>query len=105
TIDPGASRVAFSIGKRLLLLRLTVTGRFADVAGTITLDQREPVVARVDASVGVASVDTGNTRRDRHLLAADFLDAERHPTLRFTGDRVEALDLARGRGRLGGELT
>ena len=105
TIDPNASQVAFSIGKRLLFLRLTVTGRFAGVAGTIALDRREPAVARIDASVGVASVDTGNAKRDRHLLAADFFDAERHPTLRFTSDRVEALDLARGRGRLRGELT
>jgi polyisoprenoid-binding protein YceI len=84
---------------------LTVTGRFAAVAGTLTLDERQPANARVDATVAVASVDTGNARRDRHLLAADFLDAARHPTARFTGDRLEALDPARGRGRLRGTLT
>src|SRR5262249_41249960 len=61
--------------------------------------------ARVDASVRVASVSTGNARRDAHLLAPDFFDAERHPTLRLTADRVEALDRAAGRGRLVARLT
>jgi polyisoprenoid-binding protein YceI len=104
-IDPAESRVEFSIGKRLVLFRLTVNGRFADVGGTVTLDEREPINSRVEAIVGVASVDTGNAKRDRHLLAADFLDAERYPTLRFAGDRVESLDVVQGRGRLRGELT
>ena len=39
-IDPAASRVEFTIGKRLMFVkRLTVTGRFADVKGTIMLDE------------------------------------------------------------------
>jgi len=104
-IDPGASRVAFTIGKRLLLWRLTVTGRFADVGGAITLDARRPANAHVDATIGVASVDTGIAKRDRHLLRADFFDARRYPTARFTSDRVESLDLAAGRGRVRGRLT
>ncbi|GAA1834302.1 YceI family protein [Microlunatus capsulatus] len=66
----------------------TVTGRFTEFAGAITVD---PDVARsrVDAEIVAASIETGNAQRDAHLRSADFLDVERFPTLRFEADRVE----------------
>ena len=66
----------------------TVTGRFTDFAGAITVD---PDVARsrVDAEIVATSIETGNAQRDAHLRSADFLDVEHHPTLRFEADRVE----------------
>ncbi len=47
-IDPAASRVAFTLrqhlpfGRRLTGLGRTVVGRFADVSGTIVLEERRP---------------------------------------------------------------
>lgn len=66
----------------------TVTGRFTDFAGAVTVD---PDVARsrVDAEIVAASIETGNAQRDAHLRSADFLDVAHHPTLRFEADRVE----------------
>lgn len=66
----------------------TVTGRFTEFAGAITVD---PDVARsrVDAEIVATSIETGNAQRDAHLRSADFLDVERFPTLRFEADRVE----------------
>jgi polyisoprenoid-binding protein YceI len=32
----------------------------------------------------VASVDTGNAQRDKHLRSADFFKADEHPTMVFT---------------------
>jgi polyisoprenoid-binding protein YceI len=34
--------------------------------------------------MGVASVDTGNAQRDKHLRSADFFNADDHPTMVFT---------------------
>lgn len=105
-IDPAASRVEFAIGKRLAFVRrLTVTGRFTDVRGKISLDEREPSAARADVTIGAASIDTGNARRDTHLRTADFFDVERYPTLRFTSRRIAAIDAAAGRYRVTGDLT
>lgn len=98
-INPAASRVEFTVGKRFLVVPLTVSGRVAGVEGTIAFDERDPSASRVDATVRVASVDTGNARRDKHLLAADFFDAERHPTLRLAAEGAELLGPGRGRVR------
>ncbi len=105
-IDPAASRVEFAIGLRLFFVKgSTVTGRFSDVAGTITLDEQDPGTARATVTIGAASVDTRNERRDTHLRTADFFHVDQHPTLTFRGRRVEPVDPATGWYRVVGGLT
>ena len=105
-LDPAASRVEFTIRKRLLFVKhLLVTGRFADVAGTITLDEQDPANSRAEVTIAAASIDTRNARRDKHLRTADFFDVERYPTLRFSSRRIERIDGAAGRYRVTGDLT
>jgi len=105
-IDPAASRVAFSIRNRLFFVVMsTVTGRFSDIAGTITLDEEDPTTARAAVTIGAASIDTQNARRDTHLRTADFFDVDQHPTLTFRGRHVEPVDPAAGRYTVVGDLT
>ncbi len=105
-IDPAASRVVFAIGLRLFFVKgSTVTGRFADVAGTITLDEQDPSTAQAAVTIGAASVDTRNARRDMHLRTADFFHVDQHPTLTFRSRRVEPVAPAEGRYRVAGDLT
>jgi polyisoprenoid-binding protein YceI len=105
-IDPAASRVEFKIGKRLLFVkRLVVTGRFSDVSGTIMLDEQDPTTAQASVTIGAASINTRQARRDKHLRNADFFDVEKHPTLTFRSLRVDALDKPAGRYRVVGNLT
>ena len=105
-IDPAASRVEFTIGKRLFFItHLLVTGRFTDVRGTISLDEQEPANARAEVTIGAASVDTGMGKRDKHLRKADFFDVERHPYLTFRSRHIETIDRASGHFRIVGELT
>jgi len=42
----------------------------------------------VNASIDVASIDTGNPDRDAHVLSADILDVALRPTLGFRSTRV-----------------
>jgi polyisoprenoid-binding protein YceI len=105
-IDPAASRVEFTIGKRLFFVKhLLVTGRFAAVEGTISLDEREPASARAEVTIGAAGVDTGVRKRDAHLRKADFFDVERYPHLTFASRRIETIDRAAGHYRVTGDLT
>ncbi len=105
-IDPAASRIEFSIGKRLFFVKkLTVTGRFSAVEGTITLDEQDPSTAQAAVAIGAASIDTGHARRDKHLRAADFFHVDQYPTLTFRSHRVESIDRAAGRYRVVGDLT
>ena len=105
-IDPAASRVEFTIGKRLFFVtHLLVTGRFADVQGTISLDEQDPASAQAEVMIGAASVDTRMSKRDQHLRKADFFDVARHPTLTFTSRRIETIDRRAGHYRVVGDLT
>ena len=105
-IDPAASRVEFTIRKRLFFVaHLLVRGRFSEVQGAISLDEREPANSHATVTIGAASVDTHMGKRDKHLRKADFFDVEQHPTLTFTSRRIEAVDEAAGRYRVAGDLT
>ena len=42
----------------------------------------------VEATIGIASIDTGNSDRDAHVLSAELLDVERRPTMTFRSTGV-----------------
>ena len=110
-IDPAASRVEFTVrqhlpfAERLTVIGRTVVGRFADVSGTLVLDERRLTTAHVEVAIDAAGVDTGLARRDAHLRSAAFFDVARHPTLTFVSRMVEEVDRAGGRYRVMGDLT
>lgn len=105
-IDSAASRVEFSARMRLMFLaNVTVTGRFADVQGTLTGDESNPTAGQISVTIGTASLDTKMPARDKHLRSADFFEVENYPNLTFTSRRIEALDQAQGHYRVVGLLT
>ncbi len=80
-IDTTLSSAGFSV--RALGLT-TVTGTVPITSAWVDVDPHA-APARVHATLDLASLDTGNPRRDRHLRSPSLLDLERHPTLRFCG--------------------
>jgi polyisoprenoid-binding protein YceI len=100
SIDPAHTHVEFAVRHMMVA---TVKGRFAEVEGTIVLDEANPGESRVEARIPAASIDTREERRDAHLRSADFLDAENHPYLTFRSTRVESN--GRGRFTAHGDLT
>jgi polyisoprenoid-binding protein YceI len=80
-----------------------VRGTFRDFSFDVDFDPEHAEEGRVQAVVQAASIDTGAAARDAHLRSADFLDAERSPTLTFRSTTVEPRS-ADGY-RLHGELT
>jgi polyisoprenoid-binding protein YceI len=86
-LDPSHSEVSFSV-RHMMISK--VRGTFGVKSATIIAPEN-PLEARVEASVDVASVDTKDEGRDAHLRSADFFDAETYPTLDFvsTGVRLE----------------
>lgn len=87
-IDAGHSSVAFSI--RHLVSR--TSGRFNEFSGSVKYDPAHPEKTSVDATIQVASIDTNNKDRDGHLSSADFLDAEKMPTITFKSTKAEVKD-------------
>jgi polyisoprenoid-binding protein YceI len=99
-IDPAHTEVGFAV-KHMMIA--TVKGRFADVSGTITLDDDDATRSSVAVAISAASIDTRQEQRDQHLRSADFFDVEHYPELTFKSRRVEALE--NGRLRITGDLT
>jgi polyisoprenoid-binding protein YceI len=87
TIDPSHSVVEFSV-KHMMFA--TVKGRFTEVTGAINLDNKNVANSSVEVTIGAASIDTRDEKRDEHLRSADFFDAETYPTLEFKSTSVEA---------------
>lgn len=84
-LDPAHSSVEFSV-KHMMMT--TVRGRFKDVQATLTGDRDHADKAGVEATIAVASIDTGVADRDAHLRGPDFFDAERFPHITFRSTRV-----------------
>jgi polyisoprenoid-binding protein YceI len=89
---PFHSTVTFSVP----FMGLTsVKGGFEEFSGLLLYDPVRPSGSSVTFVIQTASLHTGSSLRDRHLRSDDFLDVERHPTIRYQSDSL----LPRGRGR------
>src|ERR1035441_3593592 len=70
-IDPGTSVLEFRV--KHFWGAVTVRGRFGTVTGRLDVAASGIVSGTVEAEV--ASLDTGNATRDKHLRSAAFFDA------------------------------
>ena len=84
-LDPEHTEIGFSAQH---LMVATVHGRFTRFEADVELDPEHPERSHVRARVDVASLDTGNEERDRHLRSSEFLDVERYPHIEFTSSQV-----------------
>ena len=99
-IDPMRSHAEF--GVRLLWLS-QVTGSFERIDGDVTLSAKRDQ-AVVDARIAVDSIHMSSERFRRWVLAPEFFDVERYPSIRFVSEPVPVAALERG-GKLFGTLT
>ncbi|HYJ27456.1 MAG TPA: YceI family protein [Nocardioides sp.] len=86
TLDASHTRVGF-VARHAMVTK--VRGHFSQLEGTAHIDTAAPAGSKVDLTIDVASVDTGNPDRNGHLTSPDFFDAEKFPTITFTSTQVE----------------
>lgn len=79
TIDPSHSEIGFTV--RHLMTK--VRGSFATFEGAFTTTADNVAETRVEASIDLNSVDTGDEQRDGHLRSADFFDVEKTGPMTF----------------------
>ena len=99
-IDPAHSEIQFSVRHMMIS---TVRGRFTTFSGTVDADEQNPASSQVNVQIDVASINTGDERRDGHLRSPDFFDAENYPYVTFKSTKVERQDGTNF--RLYGDLT
>lgn len=98
TLDPNHSSVAFSI-RHLGISK--VRGVFREFDASLVVGATA-ATTEVQATIQVASINTGNADRDAHVLAPDLLDVTIRPTLEFRSTSVRGAD---DRWVLAGDLT
>jgi polyisoprenoid-binding protein YceI len=98
TLDP--ARATVRITHKTLWGLMTVKGTFSDVHGGGEIAPDRSVTGTI--TVGAASVDTKNTKRDTHLRSAEFFDVDAHPSFVVT---VHSVSAAGEHLQLAGELV
>jgi polyisoprenoid-binding protein YceI len=83
-LDPSRSTVSLRNRSAGGLVR--VNGVFRQVTGNGTVSPAGEVSGTI--TVAAASIDTGNTRRDKHLRSADFFDSDNYPDITFTAEGI-----------------
>ncbi len=78
-------------------------GVFREATGAVVFDEAGSALKSIDVSVKTASVDTGHKARDKHVRGGDFLNAGKHPTMRFV--MTGAKKTAKRKGVITGNLT
>jgi polyisoprenoid-binding protein YceI len=86
TLDPMHTQVVWSISHFGFS---SPSGKFAQVEGTLTLDEKNPENSKVNATIKLANLVTGIDKLNEHLLGDSFFDAAKFPTATFTSTKVE----------------
>lgn len=85
-IDPAHSQINFIVP---YLMFFKVRGHFNDFSGDVQVDVPGRTLTSATASISVASIDTREEDRDKHLRSADFFHVEEHPTIDFVTRQVQ----------------
>ena len=84
-IDPSHTEVSF-VARHAMVTK--VRGYFRDVEGQVVVAD-DFAASTANATMKVASVDTGNEDRDAHLKSADFFDADTTPEITFVSTGIK----------------
>jgi polyisoprenoid-binding protein YceI len=84
-IDPAHSQAAFTIRHMGIS---NVNGRFGNISGELTFDDKDLPRSTVSAAIDTTTVDTGVAQRDGHLKSPDFFDVAKFPTMSFASKSI-----------------
>jgi polyisoprenoid-binding protein YceI len=89
-VDHNHSTIAFAVPILGGLSR--VTGKFTDYDLSVVYDEADITKSSVNATIHVASIDTGIADRDKDLRSAGFFDVDKYPTITFVSHSIEKKD-------------
>ena len=84
SVDEAHTEVNFSVSHFFT----PVNGKFDDFEIELNYDADNPAKSTVSVKIPVASINTGNERRDNHLRSDDWFSADAHPYITFESKSV-----------------
>lgn len=84
-VDKSHTSVNFSVNHFFS----AVTGKFTSFDGNINFDPANLQGSSVNFTIPIKSVNTDDSKRDKHLQSADFFDAKAYPNMIFISTRFE----------------
>jgi len=79
------------------------SGKFTGIEGVINLDEANPAKSSVEATIKIASLNTGLEKFDQHLKSADFLNLDKFATAKFISKKVTLIK--KDSAKVEGDLT
>jgi len=64
------------------------SGEFKGLTGTISFDPNDLATSKIDASIDVSTINTGNGMKNTHAKSAMWFDAEKYPAIKFTSSAI-----------------
>lgn len=86
-IDKAHTSVNFSVNHFFS----AVTGNFKEFEGDIFFDPSNLEGSSANFTISVASVDTDNEKRDKHLQSGDFFNEKKFPEMTFVSTKIEQI--------------
>ncbi len=83
-LDPGSSLLRFNFEQA----GANNTGRFGKYAADVVFSADNLAASKIDVSIDVASLDTGDKERDDTLKGADLFDTTKFPKARFVSSKI-----------------
>jgi len=99
TLEPSTSLLRFAFEQS----GANNTGRFGKYTADVTFAQDNLAASKIDVSIDIASLDTGDQERDDTLKTADLFDPAKFPKARFVSSKITMLGA--GRYEAAGKLT
>ena len=99
-LDENNSKVGFTVKHKITN---DVNGEFLKSIGTVDYNSKTNKIFNVESVIDVQSIDTGNAKRDQHLISPDFFDAQNHPKIYFKSNNVE--NISENQYKVYGNLT
>ena len=99
-LDKAHTNVRFSVAH---LVVSDVDGSFKSFDGSMTNAKSDFTDAVISFTADVASINTDNENRDKHLQSDDFFNAAKFPQIKFTSKSFQAL--GGNKYKLTGDLT
>ena len=86
--DKAHTKIGFSVSHMVIS---DVEGNFKDFDGTVVSSSDNFENAKINFTVDVASINTDNEERDKHLRSDDFFNAEKFPKMKFVGKSLKKI--------------